>query len=425
MLYGEASRSAAELPEVARNLSPLDGIFVPTFGALYLANTFLFPFVAIRSIGIEKETGSLKLLLQLPFSMARVLTAKIAALAIAWFLMALPSLAAAGFWVAAGGHVGLAEFTNLLLGHFLYGAVVIGFALVAAALADSSATAAILTLAVTLGFWVLDFAAAGEAGFLKTLSNLSPTALLRTFERGIFSLGSALAAVAASAGLVVIAGALINLKTTVAHKAALTILTLATATGIILGASALHVYVDASEDRRNSFAPADASTLSALAQRLTIVVRLAPEDPRYIDFERNILGKLQRTMPDVNIVVESQSRTGTFEEASETYGTIRYHYGGKQAETRSTGAGEILPLIYSLAGVERKAVPPSSAYPGYPLQAGTRVAEFCFYGVLPLIIVAAWIATQGLIPFPRAPTDAPFEVDRSVDRGERAKGDVT
>jgi len=133
MLYGEASRSAAELPGVARNLSPLDGIFVPTFGALYLANTFLFPFVAIRSIGIEKETGSLKLLLQLPCSMARVVTAKIAALAIAWGLMTLPSLAAAGLWAAAGGHVGLAELANLLLGHFLYGAVVIGFAVVAAA----------------------------------------------------------------------------------------------------------------------------------------------------------------------------------------------------------------------------------------------------------------------------------------------------
>jgi len=44
-LYGEASKSAQQLPEVARSLSPLDGVFVPTFGALYLANTFLFPFI--------------------------------------------------------------------------------------------------------------------------------------------------------------------------------------------------------------------------------------------------------------------------------------------------------------------------------------------------------------------------------------------
>jgi hypothetical protein len=40
---------AQQLPEVARSLSPLDGVFVPTFGALYLTNTFLFPFIAIRS----------------------------------------------------------------------------------------------------------------------------------------------------------------------------------------------------------------------------------------------------------------------------------------------------------------------------------------------------------------------------------------
>src|SRR5215470_11956499 len=92
-LYGEASRSAAQLPEVARNLSPLDGILVPTFGALYLANTFLFPFVAIRSIAHEKETGSLKLLLQLPCPLSLVLAAKVAALVSAWLLMILPSVA--------------------------------------------------------------------------------------------------------------------------------------------------------------------------------------------------------------------------------------------------------------------------------------------------------------------------------------------
>ena len=41
--------------------------------------------------------------------------------------------------------------------------------------------------------------------------------------------------------------------------------------------------------------PADAATLKSLDKPLSILVRLAPEDPRYIDFERNILGKLRRT----------------------------------------------------------------------------------------------------------------------------------
>src|SRR5215468_2667762 len=115
-LYGEASRSAAQLPEVAHGLSPLDGILVPTFGALYLGNTFLFPFVVIRAVAQEKETGSLKLLLQLPPSVGTVLGAKIAALAGAWALVAAPALSAVALWAMAGGHVHLPELASVLLG---------------------------------------------------------------------------------------------------------------------------------------------------------------------------------------------------------------------------------------------------------------------------------------------------------------------
>src|SRR5499426_3184931 len=118
-LYGEASRSAAQLPEVARNLSPLDGILVPTFGALYLATTFLFPFVVIRTLGSEKQTGSLKLLLQLPCTLATVMAAKITMLGVGWLLMAAPCLSAVALWSLAGGHVSPSELANLLLGHLL------------------------------------------------------------------------------------------------------------------------------------------------------------------------------------------------------------------------------------------------------------------------------------------------------------------
>src|SRR5262249_34536709 len=97
-LYGEARRSRAGLPEAGRRLSTLDGILVPTVGALYLAATFLFPFVAIRTLGSEKHTGSLKLLLQLPCSLATVVAAKVAVLGIAWLLMALPCLSAVALW---------------------------------------------------------------------------------------------------------------------------------------------------------------------------------------------------------------------------------------------------------------------------------------------------------------------------------------
>jgi hypothetical protein len=57
-LYGEASAAARDQPVLATSLSPLDGIIVPTFGAFYVAVTLLFPFVAIRALGREKETGA-------------------------------------------------------------------------------------------------------------------------------------------------------------------------------------------------------------------------------------------------------------------------------------------------------------------------------------------------------------------------------
>jgi len=54
-LYGEASTAGLQSPVLASTLSPLDGILVPTLGAFYVAVTLLFPFVAIRVLGQEKN----------------------------------------------------------------------------------------------------------------------------------------------------------------------------------------------------------------------------------------------------------------------------------------------------------------------------------------------------------------------------------
>src|ERR1044071_10401384 len=74
-LYAEMSGNGgpAALPQ---GLSPLDGVLVPTWGAYDLAATFLLPFVAIRLVSAEKESGALKLLIQLPGTLAAKMTAK-------------------------------------------------------------------------------------------------------------------------------------------------------------------------------------------------------------------------------------------------------------------------------------------------------------------------------------------------------------
>jgi hypothetical protein len=403
-LYTESSKPASQLPEVASALSPLDGIFVPTFGALYLANTFLFPFVAIRAIGTEKQTASLKLLLQIPSPFSNVILAKVATLGLAWLLLGVPCLSAIVLWRFSGGHVALAELGNLLLGHFLYGAVITGIALVAAAIVDSNATAAILTLAATLVFWVLDFAAAGEGGLLRTLSSFSLTTLLRGFEQGVFASTAAIDALLAVTALVVTAGVWLNLRITPARKLAATALAMVLASVLGAAMSFAPFYADASEDRRNSFAAGDAATLRRLSQPLAVTVNLAPEDPRYIDFDRKVLSKLRRTVPSLSVELRSESRSGLYEGSSEHYGTVLYRYGGRQAESRSTGAGEVLPLIYGLASVERITVPDQTSYPGYPHQADTTAAAIWFYWVLPGMILIGWTLSHVDVRHWRSPS---------------------
>src|SRR6516162_1263698 len=156
-LYSEASAAARDAPAMASGLSPLDGVLVPTFGAFYVAVTLLFPFVAIRVLGREKETGALRLLVQLPYRTATLIAAKMAAILAAVIVVSLPALATLAWWTSLGGHLSAPETSNLVGGHVLYGLLVGAIALFAAAVTDSTATAAIVALAFTIGSWVLDF----------------------------------------------------------------------------------------------------------------------------------------------------------------------------------------------------------------------------------------------------------------------------
>jgi ABC-2 type transport system permease protein len=108
-LYAEASRPALSIPELARQLSPFDGILVPTLGGFYLAITLLFPFIAIRLVAAEKASGGLKLLLQLPYRLTDLVTAKFAALTAGWLVALIPLLSALVGWAFLGGHLDFRE----------------------------------------------------------------------------------------------------------------------------------------------------------------------------------------------------------------------------------------------------------------------------------------------------------------------------
>jgi hypothetical protein len=389
-LYGEASSAAREQPLLATGLSPLDGVLVPTFGALYLAVTLLFPFVAIRSLGREKETGALRLLVQLPYRVPTLIAAKMAAIFVALLTALVPAASAVVIWAALGGHLHVPETANLLLGHLLYGLLVGAVALFSASISDSAATAAIVTLAFTIGSWVLDFALAGQPGVLEWISRLSLTQTLRSFEQGLLSAGLLLGIVAAICGFAALAAVWLHPGVPLRTKVTRSTACIAIAAAVLVSATQLGLSIDLSEDRRNSFPAADQRALAALREPLIVTVHLAPEDPRYVDLRRNILAKLERVMPHVAIRLATTGQSVVGSTSEEAYGEVEYSYGGRSDKSRSTSPREVLPLLYALAG---KPVPTPAAgeeYPGYPLVASGAPALIWCFGGLPLLVVLAW-----------------------------------
>jgi len=389
-LYGEASASVGDAAALASGLSPLDGVLVPTFGAFYVTVTLLFPFVAIRALGREKETGTLRLLVQLPYRMPTLIAAKAVAVTAAWLIALIPAGCALVLWLALGGHLHGPETLNLLLGHLLYGLLVGAVALFAAAIAESAATAAIMTLAVTIGSWILDFALAGQPGLAEWGSRLSLTQTLRPFEQGLFSVGLVLGTLTAVVGLATLAALWLHPGVPVRVKLMRSLLCVAAAAALLLVAAQARTTIDVTQDRRNSFPAADQRALAAMREPLVITVHLAAEDPRYVDLRRNVLAKLERVLPNVTMKLVAASHSILGRTGEDSYGEVEYSYGGRFDKSRSTSHREILPLLYGLAGVPVPTPAPGEDYPGYPLVASSTATLLWFFGALPLLIILAW-----------------------------------
>ncbi len=397
-LYGEASAAAANSPVLASGLSPLDGILVPTFGSFYVAVTLLFPFVAIRVLGEEKQSGALRLLVQLPYRIMTLVCVKLAAVFVAWLLCAIPVLSSVSIWWMAGGHLFPAEIVTLFLGHLLYGLLIGAVALFAASITESSATAAIVTLAFTIGSWVLDFTIAGRPGWLEWFAHLSLTQVIRTFEQGLLSVGLVIGVAIAICAFAGLATVWLPPGIAVRQKLMRSAVCVAAAVLALLVVTQIKASIDVTEDRRNSFALADANQLARLTEPLAITVHLAAEDPRYMDLQRNVLAKLERVMPRVSIRLATARQSFASAASEEAYGQIEYRYGARSDTSPSTSPREILPLIYGLAGVSPPAPIPSAEFSGYPLVMDGPFPLLWFLAVLPILIIFAWWRSRRLPP---------------------------
>ena len=392
-LFSQASVTALQFPELARGMTPLDGIIVPTFGALYLAVTLLYPFVAIRMIGEETRSGGLKLLLQGHFSLLKIVTVKVLALASGWILALTPLLLSLGIWHWAGGHVFMPELLNLVAGYTMYVLIITAIAFFASALTESSSTAAIVTLAFTLGSWVLDFAA-GTQGWLSSLSGISLTAQLRIYEHGMFSLSHTLQMLLSAGGLLTMCVIWLHPGKSLTRKASRSCVVVAGIIAAVLVVTPIRTSVDVSEDRRNSFNPADERALQQMTEPLNISIYLSDNDSRLRELKRNVLPVLQRTVPNLSVTYADTGNEGLFGTRSDDmYGLIVYEYAGERDSSRSTGAGEILPILHNLAG-QTVTPDPVPEYSGYPLVADPSSFGIWFYGVLPALFGMLWWRNQ-------------------------------
>ena len=384
--YGEASGLNGTAAGVGEAFSPLVGIWAPTFSACELAAAFLLPFVAIRLVSGDRQSGALKLELQQPMpSLARI-GAKALVLLGGWIVASLPTLAAMALWRGYGGPLFAPELATVALGHVLNAALTIALAAAAATLTSHPSTAAIVTLAVTVGTWIINFVAAVQGGWWERLAAYTPTAMVADFQHGLLRLDAVLiAAVLIASGLALsaiwIRGG-VAIRNRVAESLVLGVLALVT----VLACTTARASWDASEGRRNSFARADEAALRQIRSPLNIVAHLAPEDPRRADLEHRALSRLRRVLRSVEVRYVSATSIGLFEQTADHYGEVWYELDGRRTMSRVTTADGVLETVYELAGIKPPQEDARDIFRGYPLAAAPRGAAAVFYGLWPAAV---------------------------------------
>ena len=389
--YADLSGLNGTAAGVGEAFSPLVGVWAPTFSACELAAAFLLPFVAIRVVSGDRQSGALKLELQHPMPAPARIAAKTAVLLAGWTIASMPPLLAIVLWRSYGGSIYLPELLTVFLGHTLNAALTIALAAAAAAVTEHPSTAAILTLTVTVGTWIINFIAAVQGGIWERAAGYTPTAMVAEFQHGLVRLDVIFVAGTLTAVGLMLAAIWTRLGIAEQRRVYESVAVCALAAAVIFGSSFVAVSWDSSENRANSFSRAEEVALKQIRSSLRIEAHLAPEDPRRVDLERHALSKLRRVLPKTQIHYVSATTTGLFEQTAAHYGEIWYEIDGRRAMSRVTTAEGVLETIFSLTGVSPAGgveADGDEVFRGHPLAVPPRGAAAVFYGIWPALIVA-------------------------------------
>jgi ABC-2 type transport system permease protein len=386
--YAELSGLNGTAAGVGEAFSPLVGVWAPTFSACELAAAFLLPFVAIRLVAGDRQSGALKLELQHPMPTLLRVSAKALILLGGWIVASLPPVIAILLWRRYGGSLYPPELASVAAGHLLNAGLTIALASATAAVAEHPSTAAILTLSVTVGTWIINFIAAVHGGVWERAAGYTPTAMVAEFQHGLVRLDIVLVALALIAAGLLLASIWLRIGVPVRRRAYESAAVGALTAAALFACTFVSASWDVSEDRASSFSRADEEALERIREPLRIEAHLAPEDPRRADFERRALSKLRRVMPGVRVHYVSSTSIGLFEQSSAHYGEIWYELGSRRTMSRLTTAEGVLETIYSLTGIAQPDEDDSTIFRGHPLAVPPRGAAAVFYGIWPALVVA-------------------------------------
>jgi hypothetical protein len=387
--YAELSGLNGTAAGVGEAFSPLIGVWAPTFSACELAAAFLLPFVAIRLVGGDRQSGALKIEMQHPMPAFARIGAKAIVLLGAWLVASLAPLAAVVLWSAYGGSIYPPELATVVMGHTLNAGLTIALAAATASITEHPSTAAILTLSVTVGTWIVNFIAAVHGGIWERAAGYTPTAMVAEFQHGLVRLDVVLIALALILMGLSLAAIGLRLGVDVRRRVRESCGVAALAAAAMFASTFATASWDWSEGRINSFAEPDEAVLKRIRTPLRIEAHFAPEDSRRVDLERRALSKLRRVMPKLQVQYVSATSVGLFEQTAAHYGEIWYDLGGRKTMSRITTAEGVLETIYGLAGITPPAESEDDIFRGHPLAVPPKGAATVFYGIWPALVLAS------------------------------------
>lgn len=168
-------------------------VFQPIFRNIHVILLLMMPLLTMRLLSEERKNKTMELLATSPLTLTQVVLGKYLAV-LAIYAGVLASTLYMPVLLAAWGKVDWPTVLNGYLGLFLVGAIYLSLGLFASSLTENQIIAAMVTLGLILGFWVVGWAAqtVENTAVQPVLEYLSITQHLDRFLKGLLDSSSAI-----------------------------------------------------------------------------------------------------------------------------------------------------------------------------------------------------------------------------------------